>query len=287
MASYVYLLKHATDACLKIGKADDIHQRAVSLGRAKFDFDNSWAVRVPDEKTAYRLERTLGHFFLRFHVDRPAEADGRTEWYDTACFTRALALLEREADLFDGAVLRVSDLPVSRFAPRSPSTPPKASRRPPPTPLSEEARIALNDHALSTWLPAFDAFASVSPLFAAAELAGFPDERRLLFVAPRIADGREVLALFEALYDSRASLFLDGHSATVSRGSFYSPSRARPDHLLGHLDVLDLAASKWSAALSTTPLDAFHSAWARLGSPPAWLEAELHSCRNDFFDRLS
>ncbi len=295
MAAYVYLLKHATDACMKIGKANCVRARANSLGPQKFDFASSWAVRVPDTEAAYDLEKALGKLFKRFSVARPGEVDGRTEWYDASCLQRALQLLEREGDLFSATVLRVAELPA---APERHSAATRPVRRVRPV-LCEQEMQHQNDSILGAALARLIAFQELAFVFVGAEdpRSSAWHATRLLFIA------KEPLGAENEIYveDARYQCFSSAFEALARSGVLVGPnelalhqlwsgaachgSASKPDRVSGQISVA--RASSLRGLVSEYALAEFQATVGRLEPCEPWLDAEVQEAGKEFWRRWS
>lgn len=112
MTSHVYVLVHATEPRLKIGKADHILSRCANLGIRDFDFERSFGLRVASSKEAFRTERALHQMMDEwrlapedFATEGRAAASGSTEWFDVRCLPE---------------IEKALDLPLLRYAARVP-----------------------------------------------------------------------------------------------------------------------------------------------------------------------
>lgn len=91
MFSHVYVLQHAEQPWIKIGKADVLLTRFQILGLSRFDLHGSFAVEVASSDQALRLESVLHRLFadVRIPSERVLAVDplmaGFTEWFDASC----------------------------------------------------------------------------------------------------------------------------------------------------------------------------------------------------------
>ena len=97
--SNVYILPHATEARLKIGKADNVQLRAAQLGLSTFDFDLGFVFEVDTSEAAYNAERTLQRLFAKFRLKDVPESDGATEWFFLDCLDLLLLRATENASL--------------------------------------------------------------------------------------------------------------------------------------------------------------------------------------------
>lgn len=114
--SFVYVLIHAKEPRLKIGKANDILARASTFGLQDIDLTRSFGLRVPSAPAAYQLEKTLLKVFSASRLDAQlvlgsgGVRDGATEWFNVTCLPRLERFLDDCADLFTHARVSGSDL---------------------------------------------------------------------------------------------------------------------------------------------------------------------------------
>lgn len=103
----VYALVHAFEPKVKIGKANDVHERIRCLGEpADFNLEDSLCVALPSEADAYRVEKIVQRAFEKWNLpyDPKNRYDGDTEQFDIACFPRVRRFLTDITDLLDGAL---------------------------------------------------------------------------------------------------------------------------------------------------------------------------------------
>jgi hypothetical protein len=100
MTSHIYVLAHKDQPRFKIGKANDILNRARTLGLSDIDFARSFGLRVASEREAHRIERTLHRVFDRWRLPtQPGSRGGATEWFADTCRERLEAFIESNQDL--------------------------------------------------------------------------------------------------------------------------------------------------------------------------------------------
>jgi hypothetical protein len=92
--SYLYLLVFPQKNIIKIGKADDIHNRIQALRRwwGDVDYDASYQLEATQD-TVLRLEKSL-HFLLSSHAVSFEQGDGRTELFSYSALETALKHIE-------------------------------------------------------------------------------------------------------------------------------------------------------------------------------------------------
>ena len=105
MSSHIYLLSHHNGRRFKIGKANDIIERAKSFGLAEIDWSSSAGYLVESVEVALRLERVRLRLFDAWRL-KPAEVledggatDGASEWMWSACRPRVEELLQHVSDI--------------------------------------------------------------------------------------------------------------------------------------------------------------------------------------------
>lgn len=96
MESHVYVLVHATQPRLKVGKANDVLCRVLSLGLSNVvDVARSFAVKTPSADDAFRLERQMHKALAAWRLQPQDFADGEcpsqgfTEWFGDECLVHA------------------------------------------------------------------------------------------------------------------------------------------------------------------------------------------------------
>lgn len=106
MTSHVYILQHAQQPWIKIGKADDLLIRSKALGFCRLDLCASLAVEVADSSEALRLEFALHRLFARFRIPSeqvlacdPLTLQGFSEWFHATCKPRVEQVLDAICDL--------------------------------------------------------------------------------------------------------------------------------------------------------------------------------------------
>lgn len=116
MKSHVYLLPHRNGKRFKVGKANDIIQRARSFNLRDIDWTNSIGLEVQSVNAAVRLERILLRVFADWLLT-PAEVldddgvlDGATEWMQIDCLPRMDDFLQHVKDLHPHARIHVDVL---------------------------------------------------------------------------------------------------------------------------------------------------------------------------------
>lgn len=103
--SYVYLLSHRNGKRFKVGKANDIIQRARSFNLNDIDWDNSLGLELQSAKAALRLEnillRTFENWLLSVQdvMDDQGVLDGATEWMRSECRSRMEDFLQHVEDI--------------------------------------------------------------------------------------------------------------------------------------------------------------------------------------------
>lgn len=91
MSSHVYVLQHAEQPWIKIGKADVLLTRCRLLGLSRFDLHASFAVEVASSAQALRLESVLHRLFADARIPSEqvlaldSQMAGFTEWFDASC----------------------------------------------------------------------------------------------------------------------------------------------------------------------------------------------------------
>jgi hypothetical protein len=286
VASYVYLLRHASDSCMKIGKADCVYSRASMLGLEKFDLSTSWAVRVPDATRAYDLEKALAKALKHHHVLRPNERDGRTEWYDVACFPRALQLVEQLADLFNAELLLGIEPPKAAVVPArvvpAPSRWSPRRRRPPPTEdelaaMCETARRQ-NQEALGDFLRALSAFRMIATVFSSTLKARNGKDLHLVFQS-HPGTTFELVDMSLSALDPPYWLHLPHLSVRAAGEAFMcSVAPGSPgEHVIGHVTVRDPAFISLNGLVAEEPLGAYRATLAELDFCPKALEEQVEA----------
>lgn len=107
-SSHVYILAHASEPRLKIGKANDVYRRALFLGIEEFDFSSSMALRVKSERDALSVESALHKLFRNWRI-QPSEInprEGRTEWFESSCKEVLFDYVMRNASLLCDEVIK-------------------------------------------------------------------------------------------------------------------------------------------------------------------------------------
>lgn len=100
--SHVYLLPHATEPRLKIGKADNVQSRANQIGKENFCLERGFVFELGSRRSAFNLERVLQRVFSQFHLpDISTAEDGATEWFDLGCLDLVLRHATENAMLLD------------------------------------------------------------------------------------------------------------------------------------------------------------------------------------------
>jgi hypothetical protein len=109
MKSHLYLLAHTSGTRFKIGKANDIIERARCFGLGEIDWANSAGFALESPDVALHLERILLRAFTQWRLT-PAEVlaaggkrDGATEWMRSDCWDRAEEFLTDVQDLYPHA----------------------------------------------------------------------------------------------------------------------------------------------------------------------------------------
>lgn len=103
--SNVYILRHANLPRFKIGKANNIINRARNFQWDSIDFSNSLGLAVKSEADAFILEKILQRTFRSFGlkanevISTGGVIDGASEWFDICCWPRLLRYLEENEDL--------------------------------------------------------------------------------------------------------------------------------------------------------------------------------------------
>lgn len=90
--SFVYILQHADEPIVKIGKSDRPLQRASQLPE-QIDQSRSFVVEV-DRRYATHVEKMLHFVASNFLVTRP-QGDGYTEWFGADALSAVRAFIER------------------------------------------------------------------------------------------------------------------------------------------------------------------------------------------------
>lgn len=85
--SFIYLLVLEEKNLFKIGKANDIVNRYEILKSkwGAFDLEKSYLIKC-EEKSIFKLEKTLHYIFKDFNVTLDEHIDGYTEWFDIQCY---------------------------------------------------------------------------------------------------------------------------------------------------------------------------------------------------------
>ncbi|MGE8612915.1 MAG: hypothetical protein ACN6PF_11470 [Achromobacter veterisilvae] len=106
MKSHVYLLAHRNGRRFKIGKANDIIQRARRFGLDDIEWTSSAGLEVQSAKVAALLERILLRTFDEWRLSAEEVAadagvlDGATEWMRSDCRWRVDLFLAHIEDIF-------------------------------------------------------------------------------------------------------------------------------------------------------------------------------------------
>ncbi|MDH0683424.1 hypothetical protein [Achromobacter animicus] len=106
MKSHVYLIVHRSGRRFKIGKANDIIQRARRFGLNDIDWTSSVGLEVQSAQVAVRLERILLRTFDEWRLSAEEVAadagvlDGATEWMRSDCRRRVDLFLAHVEDIF-------------------------------------------------------------------------------------------------------------------------------------------------------------------------------------------
>src|SRR5664279_2038405 len=107
--SFLYILQHATDNRVKIGRSINPFSRARGLPD-EIDLDRSLQMGV-ESRWVGKAERTL-HFVAReFAVDIDHNGDGKTEWFSAEALPVVLAFVDSNPSVFGGATF----LEISRI----------------------------------------------------------------------------------------------------------------------------------------------------------------------------
>lgn len=80
--AFLYLLVYPTSKMFKVGKSVDVHYRAKTLGRTWGNpcSESSCSLKLPDEESAYKVERGLKNLLHEFSMKFSA-GDGKTEFF--------------------------------------------------------------------------------------------------------------------------------------------------------------------------------------------------------------
>lgn len=105
MKSHVYLLAHRNGKRFKIGKANDIIERARCFGLRELDWASSVGLVLRSTDEALRLERILLRTFADWRLtaeevlDDDGAQNGATEWMRSECRNRVEAFLQHIEDV--------------------------------------------------------------------------------------------------------------------------------------------------------------------------------------------
>lgn len=102
MTAYVYLLAHATEPRVKIGRSNNPKRRIGDLGEGQFELSLSKIYRVESQAIARQLEHLLHQVFATFRLSRTdvnggddsVRQDGDTEWFHFHCMHQAVLVLD-------------------------------------------------------------------------------------------------------------------------------------------------------------------------------------------------
>lgn len=97
-SSYLYILIFHESNVIKIGKADDIHERVKILKHfwGNVNYHESYQLFAP-QKVVYKLEKLL-HFFLSSYNAQIDTGEGHTELFTTEALSSAIKLIELYID---------------------------------------------------------------------------------------------------------------------------------------------------------------------------------------------
>jgi hypothetical protein len=114
MESHVYVLVHATEPRLKVGKANNVFCRLLSLGLSKVvDVERSFAIRARSADEAFKLERQLHKELAAWRLrpedfpDGGCPSKGFTEWFKDECAGNARKVAEEAAQQDSGLRMMV------------------------------------------------------------------------------------------------------------------------------------------------------------------------------------
>lgn len=94
--SYVYFLFYPKLGIFKIGKANIVENRIITLSNNyDFDFNSSYYIEVPNEKIAYKIERTLQIWFKEYNIQNLKKVDGYAEFYSMDIFLEVKQFLSK------------------------------------------------------------------------------------------------------------------------------------------------------------------------------------------------
>jgi hypothetical protein len=94
----VYLLLHATEHRFKLGWSSDPQRRALELPEYRWgalDLHGSLVAWLDSRSWAEQVERSMHKLLRSSAVPAPHDGDGRSEWFDTRAWERAVALLQQ------------------------------------------------------------------------------------------------------------------------------------------------------------------------------------------------
>lgn len=100
-ASFVYCLAHREQPRFKVGKANNVLERARVLGMSEFNFGKSFALQLPDENRAFEVERSIHRLLSPWRIDPQRlgaagelPSQGFTEWFELTAMPHARTLME-------------------------------------------------------------------------------------------------------------------------------------------------------------------------------------------------
>lgn len=84
ISSYVYFLYNKDCSLIKIGKANDIKQRIVSLVKHgnEVNLEKSFGIELPNEEDSFIKESYLHKRYHKYRTRLESPIDGSTEWFD-------------------------------------------------------------------------------------------------------------------------------------------------------------------------------------------------------------
>jgi hypothetical protein len=104
--SFIYVLQHANEQRIKIGRSIRPGVRARNLPDT-IDLGRSLQIEV-DRRRAHEIEAALHNVARKFAVKVDHNGDGSTEWFDEKALPIVLAFVERNAGLFlKGALVEI------------------------------------------------------------------------------------------------------------------------------------------------------------------------------------
>lgn len=98
--SSVYVITSKDNTKIKIGKANNVHQRISAFSYTTIDYDRSFEIICRDEKSAYKIEKMLHARFDDYRIcpTKIGNVDGNGEWFTHDVFDRIESFITNSRD---------------------------------------------------------------------------------------------------------------------------------------------------------------------------------------------